>query len=134
MISPLTPTTHLTPTAERQAPAGGSQDVFLHKAPAWVRYSPGPALAPRRPRHHHNVHVDGPLLSILHTPAEQGHFHPAHYAHRLAQLRQSIAQHARMITDRPKAHHWATRLEQQMAARLQLLAQGRQQAAQLLAC
>ena len=114
------------------APAVGGRDVFLHKAPDWVRHAPNPSLSAFQPVKHVNRHVDAPVLDSFRPPPLHARlrFHPALYPQALERLRERIGS---LLQD-PKDAALRTRLDAQLRTRTDHVRAYRREAQKLLAC
>ena len=113
-------------------PAPPAPDVFLHKAPDWVRYAPNPSLAAPPPLRHVNRHLDAPVLESFRPPPLHARlrFHPALYSKALERLRSSVAE----LLPAPEDAALRTRLDSQLSARVEHVRAWRREAQKLLNC
>lgn len=118
------------PTAGQ--PVAGKQDVFLHKAPDWVRHAPNPSLSAFQPVKHVNRHVDAPVLDSFRPPPLHARlrFHPALYPQALERLRARIGS---LLQD-PKDSALRKSLDAQLRTRTDYVRAYRREAQKLLAC
>ena len=121
-----------TPAAPPSTSAPGSSDVFLHKAPDWVRYTPNPSLAAPPPLRHVNRHLDAPVLESFRPPPLHARlrFHPALYPQALERLRAAVT----TLLPAPEDAPLRQRLDAHLQERGAQLRAYRREARKLLTC
>lgn len=116
-----------------RAPPLNAPDVFLHKAPNWVRYAPNPSLgAIQQPHQHVNRHLDAPVLDSFRPKPLHARlrFHPALYPQALERLRSKML----AVLQEPGDAALRQRLDAHLRMRVEHIRAYRREAQKLLAC